>query len=222
MPNRRIVVNKGDQFGRLEILEETEIKIANNGRKYRQFICKCNCGNICIVQFRCLRDKRTISCGCYRYEINKTKSITHGKHNMPEYQVWRSMKKRCLNPNHDSYKNYGERGIKVCERWLNSFENFISDMGERPSPKHSIDRINNNMNYETNNCRWATQTEQLNNTRFNVRIEHNGQNLTLAQWAKILNCDDGLIAARINKQKWDVKKAIETPVRKKQKNKYQH
>lgn len=92
------------------------------------------------------------------------------KSSTTEYRSWHSMKNRCRNANATGYKHYGGRGIKVCDRWLHSFENFISDMGEKPSPSHSIDRIDVNGNYEPSNCRWATRDEQLNNQR-KPRIE---------------------------------------------------
>jgi hypothetical protein len=100
-----------------------------------------------------------------------------------EHDAWRGMLARCRNPRHPSYKNYGGRGITACERW-NSFENFLDDMGKRPSPKHSLDRIDNNGNYEPGNCRWATRREQANNTRMNRFVTFDGRTMTLAQWAR--------------------------------------
>lgn len=112
--------------------------------------------------------------------------LTKGGKRPPEYAAWRSMKERCLNPNHKSYHHYGGRGISICGRWLdnNGFGNFISDMGLRPSPKHSIDRYpNNDGNYEPSNCRWATTKEQCNNRRSNSIYTHNGISKTISEWA---------------------------------------
>lgn len=107
----------------------------------------------------------------------------HGLFRTPEYATWAAMKGRCSNPREASYSRYGGRGISVCNRWL-SFEGFFADMGRRPSKKHSLDRINNDGNYEPGNCRWATDTEQCNNQRRNVFVEYGGERKTLAQWAR--------------------------------------
>lgn len=118
----------------------------------------------------------------------------HGMSFTPAYRVWRHMLTRCSNPNTPDYRDYGERGIKVCERWK-KFANFLADMGQRPSGM-SIDRIDNNRNYELANCRWATNIEQANNKRSNVFITHEGESLTLPAWGRKLGLSYGTLLNR--------------------------
>lgn len=126
-----------------------------------------------------------------------------------EYASWASMKQRCLNPRCKAYKNYGGRGVSICERWM-KFENFLADMGRKPTPQHSMERIINNGNYEPSNCKWATKSEQVNNTRRNVFIEHNGETKTATQWETSLGFKPGILLKRLNRG-WPVAMAIQTP-----------
>jgi len=132
----------------------------------------------------------------------------HGFSRLKEYKVWGGMIDRCENPKNPSYKNYGERGITVCGRWRNSFVLFYEDMGPRPSVKHSLDRIDNNGSYYPDNCRWATQTEQCNNTRYNVRITIKGRTETLSDWCRILNLNYGRVKMRLVRG-WGKERALE-------------
>ena len=125
----------------------------------------------------------------------------------PEYVVWDSMKQRCTNKNNDGYKYYGERGIKICDRWINSFKNFYADMGKRPSKKYTLDRVDNDGDYILENCRWATIKEQRNNTSRNRIIEYKEKQRTLAQWSEIEGINYYLLMHRLNSG-WSTERAF--------------
>lgn len=114
----------------------------------------------------------------------KVGQVTHGMWKSKEWNSWNHMKQRCLNPKHPRFLDYAGRGIKICDRWMD-FENFFSDMGFSPSPKHSIDRIDNDGNYEPNNCRWATQEQQVSNRRISIKCVYNDSILTVKEWSAI-------------------------------------
>lgn len=135
----------------------------------------------------------------------------HGRSRTPMHRVWCTMVERCTKPTSEKWPLYGGRGIKVCERWL-TFSNFLADMGERPSPKHTIDRIDPDGDYEPSNCRWATQTEQQRNRRNNVRIEFNGETLCVSEWAERIGLRPHTLAYRL-RAGWSVKRALTEPLR---------
>ena len=143
-----------------------------------------------------------------RNEMPKT---THGLSGTPEYQAWKHMKARCFNPNHKAYSDYGGRGITVCDRWL-YFENFLADMGSRPTAKHSLDRIDNDGDYSSKNCKWSTKAEQQNNQRSNRLITIACVTLTIAQWTKKMGYSKKVIGDRL-KAGWSEFDAVMTPVR---------
>jgi hypothetical protein len=169
---KKLDIQPGMKFGRLSIVKEVEPKKYPSGER-RKFECLCDCGNQINVFLIHLRSDNTKSCGCFRSEYVAQKNYKHGLaiRNNEHYllDTWGGMKQRCYNPKHKSWKNYGGRGITICDRWLNSVENFIEDMGKRPSLQYSIDRIDNNGNYELSNCRWATKSEQRQNQRNNKK-----------------------------------------------------
>ena len=170
----------GQRFGKLVVIGQDGFQKSG----HTAWRCRCDCGKEVTKRGSML--KSTQSCGCLRVELGRKSLTKHGFYKLPEFHTWKRMKLRCLDVDSDDYTDYGARGIKVCERWLESFENFYADMGERPSPKHSIDRIDTNGNYEPNNCRWATPEEQANNRRSSVYLTHNGETLSAAQWARKL------------------------------------
>ena len=140
-------------------------------------------------------------------------NYSHGMRQSSEYRAWNGMKQRCFNPNHKRYSDYGGRGITVCDRWLNSFENFFADMGTKPSPKHSLDRIDNDGDYSAENCRWATKAEQQNNQRNNKPLITIGkETYTIVQWENKMGYGARVIQGRLNLG-WSEYKAVMTPVK---------
>ncbi len=170
----------GQKFGYLVV---QELHHQDEKSKATYWLCKCVCGEETIVQRSNLRSGSTKSCGNHNTNDHFK---THGMWNTPEYNSWRCMKARCLNPNHNSYPDYGGRGIKICERWLNSFENFYEDMGCHPGPDYTLERLENYGDYEPDNCIWADWDQQANNRSNNRRLYYNGENLTMMQWSRKL------------------------------------
>ena len=172
----------GQKFYRLTVISRAPATAGNRGARWN---CQCECGNTTVSRSDALKNGRTKSCGCHRAELGGKRMIemhtTHGMCGTPEYRTWQSMLNRCTNANDPSFKDYGGRGISVCEAW-NDFQQFYADMGDKPEG-HSIERIDVNADYSPQNCVWATAKEQANNTRSNVNIEHNGVTKTIAQWA---------------------------------------
>lgn len=164
-------------FGRLTAMYRVVPRI----KRKSIWVCKCVCGNTALVRLTQLTSGVTQSCGCLRSELaaNRARQRTiHGharkRNETVEYRAWSHMKYRCYDKRSESYKDYGGRGIKVCDRWLESFSNFLEDMGLKPSPFLSIDRIENDGNYEPSNCRWATKSQQCSNQRRQKGLKHNG------------------------------------------------
>ena len=209
MPTPRMLIPIGSVFGRLTILSE-----ATRTRRAR-CLCQCSCGALKIVQFYNLRSGHVSSCGCLRRDIAKQKTYKHGEarkgHVTREFRLWLSMISRCHYSRNQAYPGYGGRGIVVCERWRTSFGNFLSDMGRRPSPQHSLDRFpDNNGNYEPGNVRWATRIEQAGNTRSTRHLTFRGETLCMSEWGRRLGLGFRLISSRLQKG-WTVERALSTP-----------
>lgn len=205
----------GRRFGRLVVLEYD----GNDKFGQSRWRCQCDCGNVKTVLSGTILRGSGQSCGCLQRELQSKRRTTHGqssriKGETPEFATWIRMLDRCGNQNNSkAWKSYGGRGIKVCERWLNSFKNFLADMGPRPSANHSIDRIDNDGDYCPENCRWATRRQQANNKTNNFIIEHNGKRQSLAMWCHETGLSDGTIRGRINLG-WSMDDVLGRPQRK--------
>ncbi len=179
-PRTHDIPSLGDKFGKYTVIEKPTTT--------QKILCRCDCGTERKISAYHLRSRPNLSCGCdvgSRISVKKTK---HGNskrgRRTREYAAWAAMINRCYNESVGRYPRYGGRGIIVCERWRSSFEFFLVDMGICPSKDHSIGRINNNGNYEPNNCHWETDEQQANNKTSNVYLEHNGERLSIAQWSR--------------------------------------
>ncbi len=168
--------------------------------------CLCDCGNKKIAAWSSLCDGIPSSCGCQTSKVRSEARITHGRTNSSEYAIWRGIKRRCYNPKNEAFSDYGGRGITMCERWLTSFENFFEDMGERPHGL-SINRKNNDGNYEPENCEWATTKEQQNNRRSNRLIEFNGRTQTMSEWATEIGLKHCTLWRRFHNG-WSIEKCL--------------
>lgn len=177
----------GHRYGRLVVLKQ-----APNKKHGVAWHCLCECGNGIIVYAAALRKGNTKSCGCFSRDVHEKSNTTHGcsRRNKytKEYWAWAHMKDRCANSKNERWPHYGGRGIKVCDRWVKDFGTFLKDMGNAPSPKHSVDRINVNGNYEPGNCRWANHLQQANNKQTTKKIIYEGHEYnSMAELCRALN-----------------------------------
>lgn len=204
----------GVRFGRLTVISLVS-------RSPTVWLCRCDCGVERPVKRPNLVSGSTRSCGCLGVETRRNLGLSQKRRTkidyaaalyLAEYRAWCSMLSRCANPRHKSYGNYGARGIKVCKRWRGSFDLFLRDMGERPGPGMSIDRIDVNGDYTPNNCRWADARTQQNNRTTNRTLAFNGVSANLTEWSKITGLAISTITSRLTLG-WPLEKVLSTPAR---------
>lgn len=207
----------GQRFGKL-------VALGPVGRKRHEIIweCRCDCGNETTVITNSLRSGATQSCGCLHRQRASEASLTHGMSHDPIFYTWKSMKQRCANPNSATYGNYGGRGIDVCDEWQNSFVTFYSYVSSLPNygkKGYTLDRENNDGNYEPGNMRWATRVEQNHNKRErrdSRLLTHNGKTQSMSKWIREAKITEGTLRGRLDNG-WSGERALTTPVRPKKK-----
>ena len=195
----------GQRFGRL-----TAIRYAESRRGKAHWLCKCDCGGESVSSATRLKAGGVLSCGCLVADATIKACRTHGLTRTSEHTTWLGIRKRCNNPNDPSFPRYGGRGIRVCEEWDSSFERFLSDMGMKPSPLHTIDRIDNDGPYAAWNCRWVEQKTQQRNKRSNVIIEFEGESRCISEWAEMFGIKQATLRARL-RNNWPIREALTTP-----------
>lgn len=202
MPRQLELINQ--KFGRLTVTKKT---FSVSGKTHWE--CLCDCGSQVTVVGSDLKNGNTRSCGCLKIDLRKQR-VTHGFTGTKIYHVWFKMNQRCDRMSDPAYKNYGGRGILVCDRWNRSnpegFQNFLDDMG-LPAQGMTIERIDNNSNYDPSNCKWATRLEQNRNVRSNVYLTFEGETHILEDWAKILGVSKSTLHSRI-KAKWNIERIL--------------
>lgn len=205
---RKVIDLTNKQYGRLTVIKHIGKDKYNNA----VWKCKCSCGNVINVRGATLRNGRAKSCGCLHKEMTKQlakNNIIHNMSNTRLYRVWQSIKSRCYYNKNNRYKDYGKRGIKVCDEWLNDFQAFYDwAMSNGYNDSLTIDRIDVNGNYEPNNCRWATSKEQQRNKRNNKNYTINGETHCLSEWCEILKLNYNTVSTRLHRN-YTIEKALE-------------
>ena len=198
----------GQKFGRLTVIRR------DGSDKFGKpmWLCECDCGSITSVGSRLLIIGRVRSCGCLRIETTTANRSTHGLSKTKTHNEWCGMKQRCYNPKSKRYEHYGGRGIQVCDSWKNDFTKFHNDVAKLPhfnEPGYTLDRINNDGDYEPMNVRWANDVIQQNNKRTNHRLTYNGETHTIAEWARLTDIPYDRIRHRLNRG-WSVERTLGT------------
>lgn len=186
----------GRKIGRLTAIKY--IDVVNNKSRW---LFKCDCGNEKVIFSAHVKSENTVSCGCLQKERKIAASTKHGACKTKTYKIWTGIKARCTNPNRENYNRYGGSGIKICDRWNASFDNFLKDMGECPSNLHSIERIDPNKNYTKNNCKWELLSKQNRNKKNSLLVEFNGEKRPLIEWCEMLGMKYSTIFQRLYKLK---------------------
>lgn len=196
----KIQYTKGEIINGLIFIQEDfhELEVLGKQR-YRRAVFQCHCGEKFITRINTVKSGKAKSCGCERRKKLKKRITRHGGSYKPEYTTWESMKSRCLCKTNKFYNVYGGRGITISDEWITDFKKFYEDMGPKPSPSHSIDRINVNGNYCKENCRWEIRYNQDRNRTDNIFITYNGEKLIVADWAKKLGLHAQTIKDRLNR-----------------------
>jgi hypothetical protein len=206
----------GQVFSRLTVIREVAARylaVKDGRRRQRQWECLCVCGCKIVVIGQALTSGNTKSCGCLSLDRLQERSTKHGHalrgHRSRTYKVWRSMIDRCTLPSCKDYRNWGGRGIAVCDFWR-VFDNFLADMGEAPVGM-TLDRRDNERGYSKKNCRWATSKEQGNNRRSNHRLTYGGETMTLTEWAERTGLGKAALRYRVASG-WSIKDALSKPI----------
>lgn len=203
---KQAVDHTGKRYGSLVALYRT------NDTRRAYWMCQCDCGNIRAMRISRVVAGIAMACGCMKGKCGTRHGHAVNGGTTPTFKAWSSMRGRCNNPNGRGFKHYGGRGIQVCARW-DKFENFLSDMGERPSNRHSLDRIDVNGNYEPNNCRWATNLVQNRNKTNNHVVEFRGKSQPVTAWAEEVGLPPHVIFSRLKNPKWTIERALMEPKR---------
>lgn len=173
----------GQRFGRLTVVHFSHRHRTPSGQTKLKWRCRCDCGESVVVGSASLAGGNSRSCGCLAREVRGKARVTHGMSHTTEYTIWKGLNARCNDKSATSYHRYGARGIKVCKRWAGSFEAFIGDMGRRPTPRHSIERVDNDGDYSPENCEWALPAEQARNRRSSVLVRIGNETKCATDWA---------------------------------------
>lgn len=200
----------GQKFGRLTALYKLHNTTGNT-----KWLCICDCGNFAEVTISNLTTSHTKSCGCYQIDMAIKNGTKHGKYNTRLYKIWQGMKDRCYNKNIIAYKDYGARGIIICDAWRNNFTNFYDwAINNGYKDNLTIERVDVNGNYEPENCCWATPTQQARNRRNTKYITYHDETKPLAEWCDILNLNYDMVYDRIYQYHWSIEEALTLEVRK--------